>query len=391
MSEYNPTWEKIKENSRHIDWMTGFLMLGMFGILGVLIGWLGVNNTQLISGQDYHLGWLWIILIIAILFISTLGSLYARTDFISYTASMDYLHIVPVYNNKDFHELVQEEETYAEKMDPRDLDEKRWHGVKEWHDIEVTEDEILHVLDEKADDKQFVQALASVYEKRLSNPKNRPGWHLVSLILESPLCYCISGAVRNPKNNRTTPEIHEHREICVAFFAPYKSALDLKRMMIPVGGFSIPHSHADRVKFIYKRIFPSGGKQIPLYKCVDCGGMDKMDDFDVKKMDEAELAAVTIDGVIGQATRLEKKLEGDQLMLREQKAERDENENVEMAGIIKRLGTEKQYQQQIKEVIRKIRMTPKKEEYPLFWLMTFVGWGFAIFELILLLKIMKVI
>ncbi len=383
--------DNLKDNFRHIDWVNGFLMLGMFGIMGVLICWLSVNNIQLMTGQDYHLGGLWIIIVIILLFITILGGLYAKTDFIGYTASMDYLHIVPVYNNKDFQEAIQGSEEEANLMDPRELDEKRWHGVKEWHDIEVTEEEILHVLEEKADDKNFIQALASVYQKRLENPKNRSGWHLVSVILDTPLCFVIKNAVINPGTNKKEPEYHEHKEICIAFHAPYKQALDLRRIMIPVGGFSIPHSHADRVKIVYKKVFPSDGKQIPLYKCVDCGGMDKIDEMNVKDMSESELAAVTIDGVINQATRLEKKLEGDQLQLREAKAEHDENENVEMAGIIKGLSVERKYQERVSNTMRRIKMTPKKDDIPVYWGITAFGYGLAIFFLILLLRMMNLL
>jgi len=423
-----------KENARHEDWLMAFIFIGVLGGLGDFIAWLVTELLQLTNRTDYHLGILWIVLAVALSFFVIVGSLLVRDYMRTYTLSMDFIHVFPVYPEGYYEGALGEEDDdehlkAAEDIDYGFLNEKRWHGIKKYIPANATAEQIRKIMG-----KQYrAEDVKAIYENRMAEMKEaetrpivegdpeipkkgeeRPltslvdkgpiprqtsivpvtsimdvkltgkesPWRLWFDIIDNPMVYFIENArdKRIRGKQRQKQKKHFHSVVAVMYPKDILMAMHLRRMMIPQGGFSIRHSHADDPEvWIYDTVFPGAEKneQIPLYWCVHAGGINTSaelpriihDGVEKGTPDVEERAACIIDGITTQAARFAKKLEGDVATLKNKDADRKEDENVRAANAVDGILNDDAYERKVNAERNKtrLRMAPTKAELPIFW------------------------
>ncbi len=362
--------QKLKDWAREADtrwdWQSAFLFLILFSIVGIFLTFQQILNYELMYQVDTHSKGTVTLVLIFIVITEVIGCILKRSDLRDKTNALDRWRIDVVYP-PGFTELVtDDEDETADNYDPVLLEEAKWFGVKEIAEINMDPEMVEKiVISGKIDWDAFKENWPTIKAFMTGEPSDRTGYHFCIVRFDKFLRFKI-------KHPATT---HKTKEIIVAFPVPVREALKLRRMKVPAGGFSVNHSHAERVKLVYKRIV-SG--DLPVYKLNDSAYFDNVDK-EAEPDDPTAFAAGLVETLAYQYKRLELRVQGDLQALQNVKAEKDEDKDIEkkqMIDLVKSFNIQKD-----KDAID-FRMHPKREEAPVFWFLTAIGWGLFVFVLV---------
>lgn len=364
-----------READTRMDWATGFLFLIMFSIVGIFMVFMAINNYELINQVDTHSKGTVTLVIIFLIMFEIIGAVLKRSQVRDKTDSLDRWRIDYVYP-ADFVELITDEkDETAESYDPVLLEEAKWYGIETIEEIDMPEETLTEVLAQGNVNWDYLNKnwdTISPYKTTDPAKTKKDGYHLCLIKFDRYVRFMI----KNPER------IHKSKQILVASPVPIRDAIKLRRMKVPAGGWAVDHSHAERIKLIFKKIIMS---DLPCYKLNDSAYFDNVDKETVID-DPTAFALGLVDTVTYTYKRLELKVEADLQALQDSAAEKDETLDLEKARQAEMVATFN-----VDDDMRRInwRLNPKKEEIAIFWFLTVIGW--ALFVLMYVLETFNII
>jgi len=344
----------------------------LFSIVGIVIVMMGIDNYEKTWRVDTHSKGTSFLVMLFVIIIMIILAVLKRASMQNYTNSMDQLRIDFVYP-PGYTEILSDED--SNEIDPAMLEELKWYGLTEKiEEIDLQANKAFQVICgdpiNKLEPEKVAEALKEIYNNRLALYSRGEGWHFGIASFDRYVRYRV-------RDSQTKREVeYNTREIVIAFPVSIRDSLKLRKMKVPSGGFVVDHSHAERIKLIYKTTILG---RIPFYILNDSGYFDDINK-PTNPADGADLGSGIIDAISYLHNRFMIKISSDLQDLDTMRANAEEaqdnmkkDEAVQVAHFD--LGDDIQ---RVEKEIRKMRMSPKKEEMPVFWavilLIAIPGW-----------------
>ena len=437
-----PTKAKPHRNTNWVDTFT-FGIIAV--VVAIFIAWLMIDNYEIRNSVDTRSkGWTTLCLIfVIVVFIFALRE--AKIHELDWIGGFDMLRIDFYYFDPDFYELTNDEQV-MEKVDPLLREQEKWWPVEYILDVkqnkevvreflynsmlektaskilltdnpEKTHENIEKALNdlykvpydhtmpltkeppeqlpeekdpEELSEKELAERMLKISDDTKEKIRTEAGKELAKILEEQEsgedeyyFGYARLGRAIKWKIKRgKTETVHTSREALLRMPRPVRETFLWSKEYVTSGGFSLKHSHAEKVNLVFKETVLV---DLPRFDVNDCGYYRKVKKL-VKVDDDSKSARGIVDTVTYIYTREMAKIASDLLALSKSKSQSDEDADKALEDDMNGL-THESLAPMIRDII-KARMHPKKEELAVYWAFTLIFLGlFLVFMFLWILKI----